>query len=232
MNDLIKLDWQDQTVTIDGKANELKAAALALAAEVWGVNNAATQDEAVKAQAEINGVLALVEKARKAAKEPALEFGRRIDDAAKAFVADLKPEQLRIAKLVGDFQAIEEARVRAAQQAQNQQLTELERRKAEEIAKAHSHAEIETIQALYNQRAAELNEPIVAARAEGQRVTQDWDVTVNDIHMLYRAHPNCVTLTPLVGEIKSLLKAGISVKGVVAKQIQKSTTTTKRLIEI
>lgn len=124
------------------QALALKDAALEKSALIARVNDAATQANAVEAQQDIANLLNQAEKARKAAKEPVLEFGRRIDAAAKSFVSDLKGEEIRIATLVGDFQKLEEARVRAAELARiaEQRKLEEERRAAEQ--KALREAEI------------------------------------------------------------------------------------------
>ena len=171
-----------------------------------------------------------VEEDRKSVKAPVLEYGRAIDAAAKTFCEALKSEEVRIAALVGTFQEHENARVRAAQQAENERLTALEREKAALLAKATTEAQVDKIQEQFNLRAQQESLPVVApARVGGQCVKPDWDITVSDIHLLYRAHPACVKLEALPGQIKSLLNSGVKVAGVTAKPIVKSTvrTTTK-----
>lgn len=274
---LIRLDWQARLAAMTEAAIALKNHALEVAALIGKVNNATTQEAAVQAQREIAEILTQAEKARKAAKEPALAFGRHIDESARAFVQELKDEQLRLAKLVGDFQQLEQAKARAAEQArlaeerqiqeerrqaelaalrvaevERQKLAEAERELAIKAAAAKSkleqealarhqieleqqralseaktHEELDRInEAANNAQAALAERPkYEPARAAGQRVVDNWDVAVTDIHLLYRAHPSCVSLVPLIGEIKSLLKAGVTPKGVRATPIVKSTTT-------
>jgi hypothetical protein len=281
---LIRLDWQAQSAAMTEAAAALKSHALESAALIGRVDNAKTQDKAVAAQKEIGELLTVAEKARKAAKEPALEFGRRIDDAAKAFVSDLKEEQLRIATLVGDFQALEQAKARAAEQAriEEQRKIEQERRNAElkaireaEIEKARLDAEQRELArqaaASKNKREAELlelqraeverqralaeakshedldrinaqaSEAAKAAaerpqyepvRAQGQRVVEDWEVTVTDMWLLAKSHPTCVKITELKGEIKSLLNAGVKVAGVRAEKITKAGVTKGRQLAV
>ena len=79
------------------------------------------------------------------------------------------------------------------------------------------------MQEQFNHAAAMLptasHEPV---RAQGQRVASDWEVVVTDIHKLYRAHANCVELKPRLGEIKNLLKMGVTVQGITARPIIKA----------
>lgn len=220
---LIRRDDAKLSASFTEAALALKSHALEVSALVGRVNDAATQQAAVEAQQEIANVLALAEKARKACKEPVIEFGRSIDNAAKLFIHELKEEQVRLATLVGDFQMLEQARVRAAQQAEAERLSALEREKAEALRKAESHDELDRINEKFNVRAIEeATQPIAPVRAEGQRVQEDWEVIVTDPWLLARAHPTCVKLEPLIGEIKGLLKAGVKVSGVSAKKIVKA----------
>ena len=221
---LIRLDWQSQAASMTAAASALKEEALECSALIGKVVDAASQEAAVAAQQKISDVLINAEKARKAAKEPALEFGRRIDVAAKLFVHELKEEQVRLATLVGDFQQLEQARVRAEQQAENERLSALERERMRALANATSYEERDRVQERFAARqvAESPPTPIAPVRAEGQRVVPDWEVSITDIWLLAKAHPACVKIEPLIGEIKGLLKAGVKVAGVNAKPILKA----------
>lgn len=280
---LIRLDWQAQQASMTEAAAALKNYALELAALIGKVNDASTQEAAVAAQKELAEIKTQAEKARKAAKAPALEFGRRIDQAHETFMADIEDELLRITRLIGDFQQLEQAKARAAEQARiaeerriqeerrqaelaairaaeaerakleaaereiarqsseatskrakellAQQQAEIDRQRA--LAEAKSHEELDRINAQASQAAAALAdkpkyEPV---RATGQRVVEDWDITVSDIWALARAHPACVTITPRLSEIKGLLKAGVEkIPGVVARPTVKAGVTRGRQI--
>jgi hypothetical protein len=205
-------------VSFSAEAEAIKVAALAIGALVGKVTNAAEQAEAVTAQMEIQKVLAVAEKARKACKAPVLEFGKKIDAAAERFTDDLKTEMTRIAVMVGSFQQLEQMKVRAAEQARNAELSRLEREKAEALTKATSHDAADAIAEHYNRQAESV--PVYeAVRTEGQRVVADWDVSVSNPYELAKFHPACVKITPLLGEIKTLLRQGISVKGIVATPV-------------
>lgn len=227
MNDtkaLIRRDDARLTVDFTEAALALKASALETAALIGRVSNADEQHAAVASQTEIANLLNLAEKARKTCKEPVLEYGRRIDGAAKDFCAELKEEQVRLATLVGDYQTMELARVRAAEQAEKERLLALEREKAREMQQAQSHEQMEAIQERFNERAAAEApaEPITPTRAPGQRVSEEWEITVTDIWLLAKAHPMCVKVEPRLVEIKTLLNAGVKVSGVRAEKVVKA----------
>lgn len=116
---IILRDDARMAVSFSAEAEAIKVAALAVGALVGKVTNAAEQAEAVTAQMEIQKVLAVAEKARKACKAPVLEFGKKIDAAAERFITELKEEMTRIATMVGSFQQLEQMKVRAAEQARN-----------------------------------------------------------------------------------------------------------------
>jgi hypothetical protein len=277
---LILLDVRDpqrMSASLTAAAEKLKTEALEKSGVVGAVRNAEENRTAVDAQADIARTLKLCEAARKAAKAPVIELGRIIDDRVGQFVKDIEAERDRIGQLTADWAQLEQARVRAAEQArlaeerriaEKKRLDELEvlRKQAEEQAKidaqkaelarlaekaskeqaavlerqrielerqqemaaAASHDELDRIQAEADAktRAVQDAPKPEAARAAGQRIVEDWEIVVSDIHLLYRVHPACVKLEALPGQIKSLLNAGVDVKGVQARKVTKATVRT------
>lgn len=312
---LIVRDAEWTVATFNEEAQRIKNEALEKAALVGRVTNSDEQSTAVEAQQAIAQTISQVEKARKACKEPALEFGKKVDEAARTFVQEVKEEQLRLARLVGDFVQLENAKREAAERARRLEEEKLEREKQEATMKAYreaaerqrvldeaaaaerraeqdrqrkvdeaaaaarkaeqeatnakqrkeaeqrriameaenekqrieserrrieleqaqarataqSHEQLDAISEKFAQQAKDLP-PITftPARATGQRVTDDWEILVTDIHLLYRHHPNCVDITPRLSEIKNLLKGGTTPKGVNAKPIVKAGVTAGR----
>lgn len=225
------------SVTYTAQALALKETALALSGVVGKVTNADENQAAVAAQTELYKVKTLAEKARKAAKEPVLEYGKRIDTAAKEFVAELDEEMLRISKLIGDFQTLEQAKARAADQLRMQELAKIEREKAEALAKVTSHEQADAIHAHFNEQAQQsaIVAPVVPIRAEGQVVKTDWQITVTNPYDLAKYHPACVKIEPRLSEIKMLLNEGITVKGITAEKITKASvrlTSERKAIEV
>lgn len=284
---LIARDDAALTISFTENAVALKETALNEAALVGRVSNGEENGVANATLAKLSELRRTVEKARKEAKQPVLDFGRKIDDAAEKFVAEVKTEEWRVSQLIGEFFAVQEAKRKAAEQATRmeaeriatQQRLEQERilreqvtrenaerqareaadRKVQEALRAASEAknaaerkaaaiareeaerqqiEIKRLQEqaaantradldAANERAVAAREAVVVApreavRAQGQTVKQDWEITVVDIHKLYKFHPNCVSMEPRLTEIKSLIQAGATVQGVTAKQVMKA----------
>lgn len=202
------------------QAARLKREALELSAQIGKVADAASNLRAVAAQTELAQLVKLVEEARVAAKDPVLIFGRNIDAAAKAFTEELREEQWRLSRLVGDFQQLEQAKARAAQAAENERLAAIERERAKELAKATTHEELDKVQEKFDARAQQ-GGPVVLApqKADNQTVREDWQYEVFDIWALARAHPGCIKIEGRALEIKSALKAGVNLAGVRAWKV-------------
>jgi hypothetical protein len=213
------------SVSFTPEALALQAAALESAALVGRVSSADEQLAAVEAQKQLAGVLKAVEASRVDAKAPVIVYGRTIDEAAKGFSSELLAEQLRLSKLVADFQALEMAKVRAAQAAENKRLADLERERQRALAEAKSHEQLDAVNSEFDQRTRdEAPPPVAPVRAEGQIVKEEWQFEIQDVWALARAHPNCVKAPePRRLEIKSLLDSGVKVVGVRAWKETKST---------
>jgi len=218
---MIQRDDGRLTISFTPEAQALKESALECGALIGRVSNADEQEAAVKAQLELRRLLKLIEDARKSAKEPVIDFGRKIDRTAAEFKAELDQEHLRITQLVADFQALEQARVRAAEAARQKELDELERKRQEELSNAKSHEDMDKINERANQEAAAVR-VVAPARVEGQIVREDWDIQITDVWLLARSHPGCIKIEPRMSEIRQLLDAGIKVAGVSAKKIVKA----------
>lgn len=222
---LIVRDDAKLSVSYTAEAQKLKEVALASAAMVGKVTNAEENAAAVAAQVEIQRVRAMAEKARTAVKAPVLDYGRRIDAAAKEFLAELDEEMLRVSKLVADFQQLEQQRARAAEQLRQAELAKIEREKLEALTKAKSHDQIDAIQAHYNEVAAQscVTAPIPPpVRADGQSVRTDWEITITNPYDLAKFHPSCVNISPRLAEIKALLNEGVTVRGIKAEKVTKA----------
>lgn len=101
------------------------------------VTDADTQVEVTNAVRDIKRLLKEVEEGRQAAKAPALDIGRKIDAAAKEFVATLEAEANRLTGLLVGYET-EQRRIAAEAEAKRQ--AEIRRQEAEARA---AQAEIE-----------------------------------------------------------------------------------------
>lgn len=264
---IIRINYATLTAEPVEEAIALRELVLDKSAAIARVTDADEQRVAVESQAEIATLLRDAEKARVACKEPVLEFGRNIDLRAREFIADLKLERDRLDKLVADFQAMEKARVMAAEaerrleqqrieearmkaereareaqeaeqrklntkaelarqqaaaaknaeDAEKARLLQMEIERERKVSVAKSLEQMETIRANSEEEIAAL--PVAtAARVKGQRVDEEWNITVTDIWALARAHPMCVNIEPRLTDIKMILNSGRSVAGVIAKR--------------
>lgn len=126
------------------------------------------QSQAVNAQRDIAALLKEIEKARVSAKQPALDFGRLVDARAKELIKELEPEQMRIAKAVGNYQQRELEKVREAQRRADAERAELEckQREAEE-------AERKRVWEEEQKRLAEIRKAELEANAEKVRAMRE-----------------------------------------------------------
>lgn len=123
------------SVSITESAMQAQSDALDTAALIARVSSPEDNDKAVAAQRGLKELISNTEKARKAAKEPVLEFGRKIDVIAKSFVAPLESEMMRISKLVGDYMAKVEAQRKAEEAARLLEQQKIERERQLELAR-------------------------------------------------------------------------------------------------
>jgi hypothetical protein len=116
----------------------------------------------------------------------------------------------------------------AAREQAERNAVELQRQK--ELATAQTHQALDEANARASDAQAAIESVPTSApsRAEGQRVIENWVVTVTDVWTLARAHPACVKIEPCLSEIKALLNMGVKVAGVSAAKEIKSGVTTKR----
>ncbi len=222
MNSLV-VNFKKGTLSPTAEIQALEAEALAKSAQIVHVNTAAEQELAVAAQATLARFIRNCDNSAEAAKKPINLIRAKIIEWNKEMIKKADAEGMRVAQLVNEFQLAESRRVAAARRAQDETASALERVMEQKISTARSLDEIEAIRENFRDKIAAEAPPVEdVARSSGQVVKQEWDITVQDIHLLYRHHPNCVKLTALNGEIKELLNGGATVRGVLSKKITKS----------
>jgi hypothetical protein len=217
--------------TLSAEIKEQKSAVLEGSALIAVVRNADENEEANTAMAAINSFLSTVEKGRKEVKEPLIAAGRLIDETIGAFIEDVKSEKMRLGRVLGDFLALEDAKLRDAELARKKELDEIERQKREEMAKASTHEQREAIQATFERQAAFVAPPPPPIRAPGQQAREDWEIEDIDLPTLYRFYPHAVKMEARLTEVKFLLgklKEGESLPGVKARKVIKAVTSAKR----
>lgn len=225
---LMLRDKTKDTIVWVANAQQLKDQALELAAVIGRVTTAEEQQAAVDAQKAIALMLKHVERSRQKVKEPVLVLAKLIDDAAKAFTKDLADEDMRIGKMVSDFQALELAKVRAAQAAENERLLTIERERQKELAEVKSHEERDAVNSDFDNKAQQSLPPASIPRVAGQIVKEEFDFEITDVWALAKAHPDCVNPPePKRREIRAMLDAGIKLVGVKSWKAVKASVSTR-----
>lgn len=179
---LILVDHAGQTAAATAAAQQLIDEALALGALIGAVRTPEQNNEAVQAQMAIKGVRKQIEEAYRAAKDPLVQLGRKLDGTFKELTADLDQEDGRIGRLAGEFALAEKRRIAAEQIAQKQAMEKLERDKHASLAATRDPVKQVAVLEDYSRRqAAELPLPSAPARAPGQKVREEWEITVVDV---------------------------------------------------
>jgi len=212
---------------------EMRSSLLTKAESVVQVSNDAQNGLAVAVQASLKRFLTLIEAGRKLAKQPAIDEGRAIDAKVAGFVALVNQESDRIDKLLGDYAQAQEAQRKSALAANNNTLTELERQREAELAKAKSLIEREMIHQLFDQRALAAQEPLAPpARTEGQSLRPDWEIIEIQDYKLYQVRPDLARRIEWDKvAIKRELDRGKQLPGVKAREIIRSVVRAEKVKE-
>lgn len=213
----------DLAFEINGSVRKERNEVLALASGIESVVDDATLAEATRVAQVVQDMLSRLESARVEVKAPLLDAGRKLDAAVKDFSANLKAEQLRLNKLIGDHVTNIQAKQRAEEASRLKELSELEIQRQAELAKANSHEEREAIQDRFHAAIAAASPPLEAEKPKGLSVRADEiEFEITDKRAFVTAHWNLVKDVQVDRlAIKDALKAGTTLIGV------KSWTVTK-----
>lgn len=275
-----------EKIKLSPEAEQLMEVALSNAALIGKVTNADENAAAANAQAELKRIVSMFDKAGKAIRDPHTKFCKDVIAFVEEKTKDANLELNRISTTIGNFQALELAKQRAAenaarleqerirkeQEAAERKLREeaaaAQRKLDEEAAeaarklreatdaKARAEAEalqreierqkqlaeaknldaMDAIQEKFSEQAAQISTPApTPVRAEGQRVSVDWEITRINEHQLAKARPDLVRKIEFdVRSIKDELKRGVKLPGVEAREVVNATTTSRgtRAIEV
>jgi hypothetical protein len=225
---IIAVDYGRGLVSFTEAAVALKTQALENVALIAKVSNAEQQEIAVAGQRDLRTVIKLVEDARKACKAPIIAIGKKIDAVEDAFSAELKREEMRVAKLVGDFQQLEIAKQKAAEAARKVELDAIEAERQRKLSTASSMDEADAIQKEFNDAAAALP-AVEISKAEGQIVKEEWVIDSIREFELMRARPDLVRKVEFdMVALKAALSAG-KLPGVTAHKVVKSSVRAGRM---
>lgn len=167
--ELILAKGSQPEIILAADAEVLKAKALEGSRSITAVKDDFTNQVAVDSLKEIRSLSKALEASRVAAKNPALEFGRRVDAMAKAFRVELDAEDARLVKLASGF---ESEKRRKAQEAEDARQAILRRIEGERLAAENAErlkreaAERELLKAKSAKARQEVEEKLQIQRAE------------------------------------------------------------------
>ena len=166
----------------------------------------------------------------------------RIEREKQAELRRIADEQACIDR---DAREAAEAAERLASEAKNKKQREAAAAAQAEASRLKSEADEKAAAAQaqvakVEERAAEASyiesRPVASTRASGQRVTEDWEVTVTNPIEFARCNPDCVNwekLPVIMAQIKIHLNSGRVLKGVSAvKKITSGVRTAGRVVEV
>jgi len=175
MSALVVSGHNQLAISLSDEIHHAKDNALAATGIIARVSNHEELERASSAFKDVSQVISEVEKSRKAVKAPFIDWGKKIDATAAAFVAELKTEQVRVATEIGNYeteQRIIRERAEAAAQAERERI-EREAREAQLAAlrkQAEAEAEANRLAALA--KSAKQKEAVEAMRAEAAVAAQ------------------------------------------------------------
>lgn len=221
---LILLDKSTLTASATERVKAWEVEVLAQAALIGKVTNAQENEIAVAAQAALHAYYKAVTDAEEAAKKPLNQLRAEVIRVGKELRAEVDAEGHRIAQLTGDWVEQERVRLVAEQRLASAEADELEKRMNRELAVPGLTIEQQDgiREQFGEERAMTLSKPVELARAAGQVLKADWEITVDNTDVLYLKHPQCVELKPKLGVIKDMLNLGITISGITAKKITRS----------
>ena len=210
--------------------------AIAAAGWIARVASQAQFGAAVEALKSLRSIAKAVEASRTAIKAPVLEIGKKIDQTAKTFLAEVDVEITRLTGLMTQWE-IEQRRIAA--DAERQRQEEERRKQAEEAARmaeirrqqeaaaraemlANTQAEraaaesqrVAAEQAAAVQQAAaverQANLPVVIEppKVAGTVVRESWTFEVTDLKAFAQAHPDFVEITVKRGIVLEKIREG------------------------
>lgn len=223
---LILFSAEVPNVSLSAGALELKEQALDLAASVTVVNDADQQQRAVEVQTELKRISKLFEQSRVDATTPLLTAQRVLKAIIDKEKFAIDAETNRIGRLSADFQMLQEAKRRAAEAAQKEELEKAERERQLALSKAQSHEELNKVNEDFCRKQAEIKSVPVPTveKAKGQIVAEVWEVDGINEWTLLKARPDLVRRIEFdMVAIKKELELGRELPGVKAHKEVKST---------
>jgi hypothetical protein len=192
------------------------------ARQITSIGDAFEAESAADALRAVSTIAKEIEEARKIVKDPVLALGKKIDETAKTFVADLITEKDRLQRLLGDHQAAEQ---RKADKLRREAQEEADRlaREAAQAARAAERATTDGQAEQAQQVAAQAEVKAIEARVavadikrdgpSGTMLRQAYKFEVTDINALFKARPDLCVIEPNNAAIRAQIPHNQNIPG-------------------
>ena len=166
----------------------------------------------------------LAEIARLAREQAAREAeARRVAEEAERMAREEREAAARAAREATNAAEREAAAKRQAEAAKAEEANRIERERVAAELAAKAASEMQLAEERAQQAKAAEAVPVVPTRVSGQVIKKDWEITVTNPYELAKYHPDCVEIKPKLGAIKAHLAEGITIRGIRAEEVTKST---------
>ena len=228
------VNFEPVKLTIEPAAELAKSQALEGAKAIVEITDAVSQQAAVDAIARCKRFSKRLEDSRKDVKAPVIKLGKDIDGMAATFGAEVLAEETRLDNMVKKYFR-EEAEKAARAQRMRDDIAAKKKKREQEIAD-QAEAERKRLEAEAQktedpeqaaelarkaqdaalvaedatQRAENVSASLVTtpARSDGMTVRKVWKHRIIDIHALYAARPDLVSLEPKTNAINTAIRQG------------------------
>jgi len=233
---LILISHDSGSVAATDAAQQLIEEALSLGALIGSVRTPEENEAANKAQVALKTVRKQIEEAYRAAKDPLVHIGRKLDVTFRMLTDELDKENGRIAHLAGEFGLAENRRLAAERALAQEALAKLEREKAQAMAAAPPTLEAQQLvmDDFSRRQAMETPLPSTPTRAAGQKIREDWEIKIVNVIELARwvlstGKWDVLNIEVRKGVVKELLEGGMtSIPGLECKKVPKAGVTLPR----
>lgn len=216
-------------VAVFPQVEEARDKLIGQASLIARVTNADENQRAFAVQQALVTFDKFIDEARQFAKRPAWERCTAIDSLAKGIRDPIKAELVRLSRLIGNFQAIEEARINAEKQAAREDLDRLERERQRALAAAPNLDVRDAVQEEFANRAASLPMPVALPKPKGQSLRWTWEIELVDPVAFVCAHPELADIGIKRRETTALLDAGRTLTGLRCEKIPLGGARAKKL---
>jgi hypothetical protein len=192
------------------------------ARQITSIGDAFEAESAADALRAVSTIAKEIEEARNIVKDPVLALGKKIDETAKTFVADLIIEKDRLQRLLGDHQAAEQRKADKLRREAQEEADRLAREaataaRAAERATTDGQAEqAQQAAAVAEVAAVEARVAVAEIKREGPSGTvlrQPYKFEVTDINALFKARPDLCVIEPNGAAIRAQIPHNQNIPG-------------------